>query len=174
MIRTERLLLRPWTDNDREPFAALNADPAVMEHFPSPLDRKDSDTLADRIAAGIEQRGWGLWALEAPAGFIGFTGLSIPTFEADFLPAVEVGWRLARSAWGKGYASEAASAALRYGFEELALEEVVSFTAKTNLRSARVMRRIGMVPAGEFEHTVLPVGHWLRPHVLYRATRNAS
>ena len=170
MIRTERLLLRPWTDDDREPFAALNADPAVMEHFPSPLDLKDSDTLADRIAAGIEQRGWGLWALEAPDGFIGFTGLSIPTFEADFLPAVEVGWRLARSAWGKGYASEAASAALRYGFEELVLEEVVSFTAKTNLRSARVMRRIGMVLVGEFEHTVLPEGHRLRPHVLYRAT----
>ena len=172
MICTERLLLRPWTDSDREPFAALNADPAVMEHFPSPLDRKDSDTLADRIAAGIEQRGWGLWALEAPDGFIGFTGLSIPTFEADFLPAVEVGWRLARSAWGKGYASEAASAALRYGFEELVLEEVVSFTAKTNLRSARVMRRIGMVLVGEFEHTVLPEGHRLRPHVLYRATGN--
>ncbi len=113
--------------------------------------------------------GWGLWALEAPEGFIGFTGLSVPRFEADFLPAVEVGWRLARSAWGKGYASEAASASLRYGFEEMGLEEVISFTARTNLPSERVMQRIGMVRTGEFDHPVLPEGHRLRRHVLYRA-----
>lgn len=172
MIRTKRLLLRRWTDDDREPFAALNADPSVMERFPAPVSREESDALVDRIEAGLEQRGWGLWALEAPDGFIGFTGLSIPSFEADFLPAVEVGWRLARSAWGKGYASEAASASLRYGFQELGLKEVISFTARENLRSQRVMRRIGMVYAREFDHTVLPEGHHLRRHVLYRAAKD--
>jgi RimJ/RimL family protein N-acetyltransferase len=171
VIRTERLLLRQWTPGDREPFAALNADPAVMEHFPAPLDREQSDALADRIEAGIEQRGWGLWAVEAPDGFLGFTGLSVPSFEADFLPAVEVGWRLARAAWGKGYASEAASAALRYGLDELGLDEVISFTATTNHRSVAVMQRIGMVHAGEFDHPALSEGHRLRRHVLYRATR---
>jgi RimJ/RimL family protein N-acetyltransferase len=171
VIRTERLLLRQWTPGDREPFAALNADSAVMEHFPAPLDREQSDALADRIEAGIEQRGWGLWAVEAPDGFLGFTGLSVPSFEADFLPAVEVGWRLARAAWGKGYASEAASAALRYGLDELGLDEVISFTATTNHRSVAVMQRIGMVHAGEFDHPALSEGHRLRRHVLYRATR---
>lgn len=158
-------------DDDREPFAALNADPVVMEHFPAPLSRRESDAVVDRIEAAFEERGWGLWALEAPEGFIGFTGLSVPRFEVDFLPAVEVGWRLARSAWGKGYASEAASASLRYGFEEMGLEEVISFTARTNLPSERVMQRIGMVRTGEFDHAVLPEGHRLRRHVLYRAAK---
>lgn len=172
MIRTERLLLRRWNDTDRAAFAAMNADPVVMEHFPAPLSREQSDALVDRIEAGFEERGWGLWALEAADGFIGFTGLSIPSFEADFLPAAEVGWRLARPAWGKGYASEAASASLRYAFAELGVEEVVSFTATTNLRSERVMRRIGMVRVREFDHPVLPEGHPLRRHVLYRAVKD--
>lgn len=174
MFRTERLLLRRWNDDDREPFAALNADPVVMEHFPAVLTRRDSDALVDRIEAGFDERGWGVWALEAPSGFIGFTGLSVPIFQADFLPAVEVGWRLARSAWGKGYATEAALASLRYGFEEVGLEEVVSFTASTNLPSQRVMQRIGMVRAQEFDHPALPAGHRLRRHVLYRAARGGQ
>ncbi len=174
MIRTERLLLRRWTDADRAPFAALNADPEVMEHFPAPLDRADSDALADRIEAGFAERGWGLWAVEAPEGFVGFTGLSVPAFEADFLPAVEVGWRLARTAWGRGYATEAATAALRCAFDEVGLEEVVSFTATTNTRSQRVMQRLGMAPAGEFHHPALPEGHRLRRHVLYRLRSPAA
>jgi len=174
VIRTERLLLRRWTDADREPFAALNADPEVMEHFPAPLTRGESDALADRIEAGLAERGWGLWAVEAPEGFVGFAGLSVPAFEADVLPAVEVGWRLARGAWGHGYATEAASAALRYGLTELGLPEVVSFTATTNTRSERVMQRIGMRRAGEFDHPALPEGSRLRRHVLYRATAPAG
>jgi RimJ/RimL family protein N-acetyltransferase len=171
MIRTERLLLRRWQDDDREPFAALNGDPEVMEHFPAPLSRDESDALVDRIEAGFAERGWGLWALEAPEGFIGFAGLSVPGFEADFLPAVEVGWRLARTAWGNGYASEAATACLRYAFEDLRLDEVLSFTATTNVRSERVMQRVGLVRVGEFDHPALPEGHPLRRHVLYRAVR---
>jgi RimJ/RimL family protein N-acetyltransferase len=174
VIRTDRLLLRRWTDADREPFAALNADPEVMEHFPATLTRPQSDAVVDRIEAGFAERGWGLWAVEAPEGFVGFTGLSVPAFEADFLPAVEVGWRLARSAWARGYATEAASAALRYAFEEVHLTEVVSFTAATNTRSERVMQRLGMRRAGEFDHPVLPQGHRLRRHVLYRITPPAA
>ena len=174
MIRTERLLLRRWTDADRGPFAALNADPVVMEHFPAPLTRAESDAFADRVEAGFAERGWGLWAVEAPEGFVGFTGLSVPAFEADFLPAVEVGWRLARSAWGRGYATEAASAALRYAFTDLGLESVVGFTATTNTRSERVMQRVGMRRLGEFDHPALPEGSRLRRHVLYRATAPAG
>ena len=172
MIGTKRLLLRRWIDSDRDPFAALNADPVVMEHFAAPLSREESDSFADRIETGFSERGWGLWAIEAPQGFVGFAGLSVPTFKADFLPAVEVGWRLARSAWGKGYASEAATASLKYGFEELGLEEVISFTSTTNSASERVMQRIGMMRTGEFDHPVLPEGHRLRRHVLYRARQS--
>jgi RimJ/RimL family protein N-acetyltransferase len=171
-IRTERLLLRRWIDGDREPFAALNADPVVMEHLPAPLSREESDSFADRVETGFSERGWGLWAVEVERCFVGFTGLSVPTFEADFLPAVEVGWRFARSAWGNGYATEAAKASLRYGFEELGLEQVISFTATTNFASERVMQRIGMVRTGEFDHPVLPEGHRLRRHVLYRARQS--
>lgn len=168
MIRTERLVLRRWTNRDRAPFAALNADPMVMEHFPAPLTRAESDAFVDRIEAGFAERGWGLWAVEAGEAFVGFTGLSVPTFPAEFLPAVEVGWRLDRAAWGKGYAAEAARAALRYAFEQLHLPEVISFTATTNTRSERVMQRIAMVKVGEFDHPALPAGHRLRRHVLYR------
>jgi ribosomal-protein-alanine N-acetyltransferase len=143
-----------------------------MEHFPVKLSRGESDGLVERIEAGFEANGFGLWALEVrdTGEFIGFTGLAVPEFEADFTPAVEIGWRLARSAWGRGYATEAARAVLRFGFEEAELTEVVSFTAPANHRSRAVMERIGMShdPRGDFDHPGLPAGHPLRPHVLYR------
>lgn len=148
MIETGRLLLRRWRDSDREPFAALNADPLVMEHFPATLSREESDALVDRIEAGFEQNGFGLWAVEASGSFIGFTGLSVPTFTARFTPCVEVGWRLARTAWGHGYATEAARAVLDHGFGGLGLAEIVSFTVVDNVRSRAVMRRIGMTRPG--------------------------
>lgn len=180
-LRTERLLLRRWRPEDRVPFAAMNADSEVMEHFPAALTRAESDAFVDRIEAGFAAHGFGLWALEvAPPGelageFIGFTGLSVPSFEARFTPAVEVGWRLARPAWGHGYASEAARRALSAAFGEYGLPEAVSFTSVTNERSQAVMRRIGMThdPADDFDHPRLPSGHRLRRHVLYRAVRPA-
>ncbi len=171
-LRTERLLLRAWSDRDREPFAALNADPEVMCHFPARLSRSESDLLADRIEEDLARDGWGLWALEEPATgrFLGFVGLARPSFEAHFTPAVEIGWRLARDAWGHGFATEAASTVAAFAFEELALDEVVSFTVPANERSRAVMRRLAMRhdPAGDFDHPALPDGHPLRRHVLYR------
>jgi RimJ/RimL family protein N-acetyltransferase len=177
-LRTERMLLRRWREEDRRPFAALNADPAVMEHFPAPLDRDESEELVERIEMGFERHGFGLWALELLEGgeFIGFTGLAVPPFEAHFTPAVEVGWRLARFAWGNGYATEAGRTAIAYGFEELGLEEVVSMTTVRNRRSRAVMERLGMSrdPADDFEFPTLPPGDPLRPHVLYRIGRPAD
>ncbi|WP_260617190.1 GNAT family N-acetyltransferase [Microbispora hainanensis] len=172
-IRTERLVLRRWREDDKEPFAALNADPVVMEHFPATLSREDSDALAERIEAGFDEHGFGLWAVEADGEFIGFTGLSVPRFTAPFTPCVEIGWRLARSAWGRGYATEAARASLEDGFGRAGLTEVVSFTAVQNVRSQAVMRRLGMThdPADDFDHPALPAGHPLRRHVLYRIRR---
>jgi RimJ/RimL family protein N-acetyltransferase len=174
-LSTDRLLLRQWRDSDRDPFAALNADPAVMEHFPSLQSREVSDGLIDRNLQAIDERGWGLWALEVKetGEFIGFTGLSVPSFEAPFLPGVEIGWRLAKGAWGNGYATEAALASLAHGFGPAGLDEIVSFTATTNVPSQRVMQRIGMThdEAGDFDHPRLPDGHRLQRHVLYRINR---
>jgi ribosomal-protein-alanine N-acetyltransferase len=171
-LHTERLLLRRWRPADQEPFAALNADPVVMEHFQAPLSRAESDAMVTRIEENFTRRGYSLWALEvrATGEFIGFTGLERPSFEAAFTPAVEVGWRLARPAWGHGYATEAARAAVAYAFTELHLAEVVSFTATTNLRSQAVMRRLGMTRdlADDFDHPRLPPGSPLRRHVLFR------
>lgn len=169
--------MRGWRPDDRPPFAAMNADPEVMAHFPAPLSRAESDQLVDRIGAEFARHGFGLWALEVAetGAFIGFTGLIMQTFEVHFTPAVEVGWRLARTAWGHGYAAEAARAALAYGFGEAGLDEIVSMTAVSNTRSQAVMRRIGMTrdPADDFEHPKIPAGHRLRPHVLYRLTADA-
>jgi len=169
---TERLLLRRWKDEDRAPFAALNADPIVMAHFPARLTRAESDAFVDRITQQLEDRGWGLWALEERSSgrFLGFTGLNVPGFQAHFTPAVEIGWRLARDAWGFGYATEAARAAVAVGFDEVGLDEIVSFTATSNVRSMRVMERIGMThdPADDFDHPALAEGSPLRRHVLYR------
>ena len=174
-LATERLRLRAWRESDRAPFAALNADPEVMEHFPAVLTRGQSDALVDRIQAHFARHGYGLWALEAPgvAEFLGFVGLSIPGFEAAFTPCVEVGWRLAREHWGRGYASEAAAEVLRFGFRTLALDEIVSFTVPANARSRRVMERIGMERdlAADFDHPALPAGDSRRRHVLYRVKR---
>jgi RimJ/RimL family protein N-acetyltransferase len=171
-LRTDRLVLRGWREPDREPYAAMNADPRVMEHFPGTMTRAESDAHVDAIAEHFAAWGYGLWAVEVPgeAEFIGFVGLSVPRFQAHFTPAVEVGWRLATFAWGRGYATEAAREALRFGFEEAGLAEIVSFTAPVNERSRAVMRRIGMThdPAGDFDHPALPPGHRLRRHVLYR------
>jgi ribosomal-protein-alanine N-acetyltransferase len=169
-LRTERLLLRGWGPGDREPFAALNADPEVMRFFPAPLNRAESDAFVDRMAVGFERDGFGLWAMAVDGRFIGFTGLQRVSFEARFTPAVEIGWRLARSAWGRGYATEAARAALAFAFDTAGLDEVVSFTAVQNLRSQAVMRRLGMTtdPIDDFDHPRLEPGHPLRGHVLYR------
>jgi RimJ/RimL family protein N-acetyltransferase len=171
-LRTERLLLRRWRPEDREPFAAINADPRVMEHFPALLSRDESDASVDRIEGHFAQRGFGLWAVELPsvAPFIGFIGLSVPRIEAHFTPCVEIGWRLAADHWGRGYATEGARAALAFGFDELGLAEIVSYTVPANDRSRRVMEKIGMShdEAGDFDHPLLPAGHPLSRHVLYR------
>ncbi len=173
MLDTPRLLLRRWREADLAPFAALNADPRVMEHFPATLERTESDALVERIEAGFERRGFGLWAVELreTGGLLGFTGLSVPSFEAAFTPCVEVGWRLSADHWGRGFATEAANAAIRFGFEQLGLQEIVSFTVPANVRSRRVMEKLGMRLDAEFEHPRLPEGHPLRRHVLYRLAR---
>jgi RimJ/RimL family protein N-acetyltransferase len=174
LLETERLVLRRWRHGDREPFAAMNADPGVMEHFPARLTRSESDALVDRIEASFEERGFGLWALgiAGTGEFIGFTGLSVPRFDAHFTPAVEIGWRLARPFWGYGYASEAARRVLGFAFRDLGLPGLVSFTSVTNVRSQAVMKRIGMThdPADDFDHPGLDYGHPLRRHVLWRIT----
>jgi RimJ/RimL family protein N-acetyltransferase len=176
-LSTDRLLLRRWQPSDLAPFAALNADPEVMAHFPATLRRAESDALVDRIEASFAELAYGLWALEvrSSGAFVGFTGLALQTFPAPFNPAVEVGWRLARSAWGHGYASEAARAALAFGFDRAGLEEIVSMTAATNVRSQRVMERVGMTrdPADDFIHPKLPEDSPLQPHVLYRIRGDA-
>ena len=174
-VRTDRLRLRGWRESDREPFAALNGDPVVAEFLGDTLDRAASDGMQDRFVARWAEKGFGLWAVELvdEARFIGFTGLSAPTFEAHFTPAVEVGWRLAREAWGHGYATEAATAALEFGFHVVGLEEIVSFTVPANQRSRRVMEKLGMTrnPADDFDHPRIPEGDPLRRHVLYRVRR---
>ena len=177
-MRTQRLVLRGWLPSDREPFAALNADPVVMEHFPAPLTRVQSDAMIDSIVASWGERGYGLWAVDvvATGEFIGFVGLNFPGFETPFEPAVEVGWRLAHRAWGQGYAPEGALAALDFAWNELDLAEVQSWTATTNLNSQRVMSKIGMRhdPNDDYNHPRLPIGHPLRPHVRYRIRRPAE
>ncbi len=170
-----RLRFRRWREADRPLFAAMNADPRVMEHFPEPLGRAQSDAMVDRIDAAIAERGFGLWAIElkGSAAFIGFVGLSVPRFDAHFTPCVEVGWRLAADHWGNGYASEAAAAAVTFGFGCLNLSEIVSFTVPANTRSRRVMERLGMThdAAGDFDHPNVPDGHPHRRHVLYRLSK---
>ncbi len=176
-LRTTRLLLRRWRPEDLAPFAALNADPAVMEHLPGALSRAESAALVERFEAGFERDGYGLWAVEIPgeAPCIGFVGLSPVAFDVFFAPAVEVGWRLARRFWGRGLASEAAGAAVAFGFQRCRLEEIVSFTAVGNLRSRAVMERLGMRrdPHEDFDHPLLAAGDPLRRHVLYRLDRTS-
>jgi len=175
VIKTPRLHLRQWREEDLPAFAAMNADEQVMEFLPKVLSRAESDALAGRIREHFDRHGFGLWAVEVvgSAEFVGFVGLSIPRFQAHFTPCVEVGWRLVYELWGMGYATEGARAAIDFGFTELQLDEIVSFTVPENLRSRRVMDRLGMThsPAGDFEHPGLPDGHRLRKHVLYRLSR---
>jgi RimJ/RimL family protein N-acetyltransferase len=153
----------------------MNADPRVMEYFPVLLSREASDALAERIEAHFDRHGYGLWAVEIVdvAPFAGFVGLAIPSFQAPFMPAVEIGWRLAAEHWGRGYATEAARAVLSFGFEQAGLPEIVSFTVPANVRSRRVMERIGMThdPSDDFDHPALPEWHSFRRHVLYRIRR---
>ena len=175
-LRTERLLLRPWRDEDRATFAALNADPRVMEFFPSTLTAAESDALADRIIALFNEQGWGLWAVEVVGShpFVGFIGLNKVDAVLGY-PSVEIGWRLIQAAWGHGYATEGARAALRFGFDDLALEEIVAMTAVGNTRSRRVMTKLGMTYRADddFDHPRVPAGSPLRRHALYRIRRAA-
>jgi len=171
-LTTPRLWLRQWRASDREPFARLNADPVVMEFMTACLTRSESDAFVRKAAAEIARQGWGLWAVEthSSGAFVGFVGLRAPSFEASFTPCVEIGWRLERASWGKGFATEAGLECLRFAFETVALPEVVSFTVPANVRSRAVMERLGMarVADGDFDHPRMPAGHRLRRHVLYR------
>lgn len=173
-LETSRLRLRQWCEPDLAPFAQMNADRAVMQHMPALLTCDESAALLRRNSATLASQGFGLWAVtvkqEAP--FIGYVGLSVPSFTAPFTPCVEVGWRLARRHWGHGFATEGARASLHHAFTRLGLDEVVSFTAPANVRSLQVMERLGMVrdSQGDFDHPRLPPGHPLRRHVLYRIT----
>ena len=176
-LTTARLRLRGWREGDLEPLAAINADAEVTRHLGGPLSREQSDALVVGFVEHFDRRGFGLWAVEAVAGreLAGFVGLSVPRFEAHFTPCVEIGWRLGRRFWGRGLATEAAREALRFGFEEAGLVEIVSFTVPANARSRAVMERLGMRrdPGGDFEHPALPAGHRLRNHVLYRLELDA-
>ena len=170
-----RVLLRAWRAEDLEPFGALNADPRVMEHYPAPLTRAESDDLVRRIIPQFATRGFSLWAVEVPnvAPFIGYVGLVEPTFETRFTPCVEIGRRLAFPYWGYGYATDGARAALSFGFAHASLDEIVSFTVPANRRSIAVMERLDMSKDGEFDHPRLPQGHPLQRHVLYRLSKTA-
>ncbi len=176
-LTTARLRLRPWRDADLAAFAALNADPEVCRHLLGPLSRAQSDALAARCQAQLEARGFGVWAVEASgvAPFIGMVGLAEPAWQAAFTPCVEVLWRLSPAYWGHGYATEAARAALGFGFERLGLPEIVALTVPENVRSRAVMARLGMAHAAadDFDHPLVPPGHRLSRHVLYRLPREA-
>lgn len=175
VLRTDRLVLRPWRDGDLAPLAALNADPAVMEHFPATLSLAESEFMLTRMHEQFATLGFGFWAVTAaPDGpLLGLVGLGAPRFEAHFTPCVEIAWRLARPHWGRGLASEAARAALAFGFEQAGLGEIVAMTLPANRRSRAVMERLGMKrdPADDFDHPRLPEGHPMRRHVLYRLAR---
>jgi RimJ/RimL family protein N-acetyltransferase len=173
MIRTERLLLRKWREEDIEPFAAINEDPVVMRHFPATLSRAQTEAGVARIHAHFARYGWGLFAAEYEGLFIGYVGLLHVPFESHFTPAVEIGWRLGSAYWNRGLATEGARAVLDFGFREAELAEIVSFTTTGNAASRRVMEKIGMerVAAGDFDHPRVPEGSPLRRHVLYKKSR---
>lgn len=171
-IETERLILRQWKESDRDVFAELNGSHENMAFFPRPFTREESDAFIDKTISLINQNGFGLFAVEIKetSEFIGFTGLNRPTYQTHFTPCVEIGWRIHQRFWGKGYATEAALGVLDFAFQELKLEEVVSFTSHLNIPSIKVMERIGMIhdPKGDFNHPNVEEGHKLRPHTLYR------
>ena len=178
VLTTPRLILRPWREADRQPFADVNADPRVMEFMSALLSRSESDRLVDRIEEHFRVHGFGLYAAELRAEhlFIGYIGLAVPSFQAGFTPCVEIGWRLAANYWSNGLATEGARELVRYAFNELALNALVSFTVPQNLRSRRVMEKLSMTrnPADDFDHPLLPEGHPLRRHVLYRLDKRAA
>lgn len=173
--RTERLILRRWQEEDLAPFAAMNADPLTMRFMPGVMTSDETRAQMARFEEHHRSHGFGVWAVEAPrvAPLVGYTGLMRVPFEAPFTPAVEIGWRFAPAYWGNGYATEAARAALRIGFEDLNLDQIVSFTVPANKPSWSVMERLGMTrdPGEDFDHPRLPVGHALRRHILYRMMR---
>lgn len=170
MLQSSSFKLRQWRDDDLDAFAEMNADADVMRYMPAPLTRDEAAATLARLRSGIAERGWGLWAVEVEGELAGWTGLNPPPWTAHFTPCVEVGWRLRRRFWGRGIATAAAREAVRYGFETLQLEEIVSFTVLANERSWRVMERLGFTrdPAEDFNHPRLPEGHPLRRHILYR------
>lgn len=176
MLVTDRMVVRSWRDEDRAPFAAVNADPRVRRWFPGTLTRAESDATVDRFVAHEAEHGYTSWAVQdrATGAFVGMVGLMVPGFDPTFAhaaePCVEIGWRLGVEWWGEGRATEAARACLRYAFDDLALPEVVAFTVPDNVPSREVMRRLGMRhdPAGDFDHPGVPEGSPLRRHVLYR------
>jgi ribosomal-protein-alanine N-acetyltransferase len=176
ILETKRLILRGWKASDQSEFARMNASSEVMEFFPSLWTPEESAAALHRIQSTLDDRGWGLWALEekSSGNFIGFTGLNIPAFEAPFLPAVEIGWRLLPEYWNQGLATEAALKSLWFGFEVLGLPEIVSFTAVSNVKSQRIMEKIGMTraPEKDFLHPKVPDGHVLKPHVVYVKKHN--
>jgi RimJ/RimL family protein N-acetyltransferase len=175
MIKTERLLLRAWDTGDIDLFARMNADSRVMEFFPACLSFEESAALVDRIEKDFSERGFGLFAadLASEQMFVGYIGLAVPKFKAHFTPCVEIGWRLSADYWGRGLATEGARAVVRHAFGTLRLDALVSFTVPANVRSTRVMQKLGMThnPADDFDHPNLPDGHPLRRHVLYRLSR---
>jgi RimJ/RimL family protein N-acetyltransferase len=173
-FETERLLARHWRDGDEAPFASMNADPRVMQYFPARLDRPASDALLMELRMHLEDNGFGIWAIEEKSSraFIGAVGLQIPAPDLPVFPCVEIAWRLASPHWGRGFATEAARGALRAGFEQLGLPEIVAFTSVANVRSRRLMERLGMRDTGEtFDHPRLPEDHPLRRHCLYFLSR---
>ena len=174
-LETERLKLRQWRPSDYIPFAYLNKDPEVMEYYPNTLTELESNKFANKLDSLISNRGWGFWAVELKSTkqFIGFVGLHIPEVVLPFTPCTEIGWRLAKEHWGNGYATEAANAALKYAFETLQVNEVVSFTSLQNVKSKSVMDRLNMVNTMQnFEHPSIPKGHKLREHVLFKITKS--
>ena len=174
-IRTQRLLLRTWQEADFEPLVTMGSDPRVMEFFPSLMSREDTGAMLDRIRTHHETHGFGYWAVEIPGitSFAGFIGLAVPRFDAHFTPCVEIGWRLMPEYWGQGLASEGAHATLEFGFARVGLSEIVAMTAVSNVRSRRVMERLGMThdPADDFDHPLVATGNPLQRHVLYRLRR---
>ena len=164
------VLLRQWRDSDFGPFFEMNTDPEVMRYFPAAMTAKEARDSFERVRKGIEERGWGVWAVDVDGAFAGMAGLSTPRFDAPFMPCTEILWRLRREFWGRGVARAAAEQALDYGFAGLGLSEIVAFTAAVNLRSIRLMERLDFKRdmGGDFDHPALPPGHWLRGHVLYR------
>lgn len=172
-LETDRLILRRWKDSDLEPFARLNNDERVMQYFPRLIGKAETQRIIEDIENTFEEHEMGLWAVDIKKQneFVGFVGLWIPKFKADFMPCIEIGWRLLHEHWGHGYAPEAAVETLRDGFERLKLKEIHSFTTVHNRNSIRVMEKIGMSRINEFDHPSVPKGHFLRPHVLYHISR---